>query len=57
MRNKKNKLSLDQFKVKLGKTKDSLDLISGGILGACHDEPKPNYNQGGGHTDDDDMDF
>lgn len=39
MKNTKSKLSLDQFKAKLGKTTDSLDLISGGILGACHDEP------------------
>lgn len=38
MKNKKSKLSLDQFKAKLEKTTESLDLISGGILGACHDD-------------------
>lgn len=40
MKNKKTKLSLDQFKAKSNKTTESLDLISGGILGACHDDPK-----------------
>lgn len=39
MKNTKSKLSLDQFKVKVGETSESLDLISGGILGACHDDP------------------
>lgn len=38
MKNTKNKLSLDQFKAKLGETTEALDHISGGILGACHDE-------------------
>lgn len=58
MKNTKSKLSLDQFKAKLGKTTESLDLISGGILGACHDEPKRNYDHKvDGKQLEDDMDF
>lgn len=37
MKNKKDKLSLDQFKAKSGSRKESLELISGGILGAGND--------------------
>lgn len=34
MKKTKSKLSLDHFKAKLGSRKESLELISGGILGA-----------------------
>lgn len=43
MKNKVNKLSLDQFKAKSGNNQESLEFISGGILGACHDEPSPSF--------------
>lgn len=39
MKNKENKLSLDQFKAKSENNQESLEHVSGGILGACHDGP------------------
>jgi hypothetical protein len=49
---KKSKLSLDDFKVKssLTNSKEALEAITGGILGACHDGSSTpicmNYSQG-----------
>lgn len=37
MKNKSSKLSLDQFKAKARNNQESLEYVSGGILGACHD--------------------
>lgn len=48
MKIKKSKLSLDEFKSKLGDQNESLELISGGILGACHDDPKKPAMTGNG---------
>lgn len=53
MKNTKNKLSLDQFKAKSRKTTESLDLISGGILGACHDDPPRPKGEGAGAISED----
>jgi hypothetical protein len=39
MKNKTSKLSLDQFKQQLGSAEISMELISGSILGTCHDDP------------------
>lgn len=44
MKNKGNKLSLDQFKAKANGSEGSLEFVSGGILGACHDRPRQHVN-------------
>lgn len=41
-----NKMSLEQFKANLNDSKQSMEMISGEILGACHDEvavEEPNW--------------
>jgi len=47
--NKKNKLTLDDFKIKssLNGSKEALDAITGGILGACHDSTGSGTSGGG----------